>query len=210
MVSMSGLAYFIGPERPGLPVLLLHSWHGMNAASKRLADRLADEGFTVLLPDLLAGAQPSTQAEAEAALAESDPNELVAATLGGLGVLGRAAETPIRVVGLGMGGSLGLWLSVRRASQIVAVASFYGTQSIDFNGAVARYQLHFAERDPWVNSDDAVFTEATIGLSDLEIESFNYPGTSPGFFEEGDSFSPEAAARAWARLLPFLRLESDP
>jgi carboxymethylenebutenolidase len=202
---MSGLAYFVGPEVLGPTVLLLHSWHGLNAASKRLADRLADEGFTVLAPDLLSGAQPATAGEAEATLAASDPNDLVAATLGGLEVLGRTSDMPVRVVGLGMGGSLGLWLSVRRAEQVEAVASFYGSQSIDFNGSRARYQLHLAEIDPWLSSDDAVFMEATIGLSDLSIESFTYPGTRPGFFEEGEFFSPDASTLAWARLLRFLR-----
>lgn len=210
MVSMSGLAYFVGPEVPGPTVLLLHSWHGLNAASKRLADRLADEGFTVLVPDLLSGATPATAGEAGATLASSDPNDLVAATLGGLGVLGRAGEVPVRVVGMGMGGSLGLWLSVRRADQVVAVASFYGTQSIDFDGSKARYQLHLAENDPWVTRDDAVFTEATIGLSERSIESFTYPGTTSGFFEEGEFFDPTASELAWSRLLPFLRSESDP
>jgi carboxymethylenebutenolidase len=202
---MSGLAYFVGPEVVGPPVLLLHSWHGLNPASKRLADRLADEGFTVLAPDLLAGALPETPAEAEATLAASDPNDLVAATLGGLGVLGRAGEEPVRVVGLGMGGSLGLWLSVRRAEHVEAVASFYGSQSIDFDGSRARYQLHLAESDPWVSPDDAVFMEATIGLSDLSIESFTYSGTKPGFFEEGEFFDPDASELAWSRLVPFLR-----
>ncbi|MGI8514802.1 MAG: dienelactone hydrolase family protein [Acidimicrobiia bacterium] len=206
---MSGLAYFVGPEVPGPTVLLLHSWHGLNSASKRLADRLADEGFTVLAPDLLAGAQPATPAEAESTLAASDPNDLVAATLGGLGVLGRTDASPVRVVGMGMGGSLGLWLSVRRAAYVEAVASFYGTQSIDFDGSKARYQLHLADDDPWVNSDDAVFMEATIGLSDLTIESFTYPGARPGFFEEGEFFAPEAAELAWSRLLPFLRIETS-
>lgn len=205
---MSGLAYFVGPEVAGPTVLLLHSWHGLNSASKRLADRLADEGFTVLAPDLLAGAQPASSAEAEATLASFDPNDLVAATLGGLGVLGRAVDSPVRVVGLGMGGSLGLWLSVRRAEQVEAVASFYGSQSIDFDGSRGRYQLHFAEDDPWVSRDDAAFTEATIGLSDLEIESFVYPGTRPGFFEEGDSFDQDAADLAWSRLVPFLRSDA--
>jgi carboxymethylenebutenolidase len=185
--------------------LLLHSWHGLNTATKRLADRLADEGFTVLAPDLLGGALPASSVEAEATLAAADPNDLVAATLGGLGVLGRTGELPSRVVGLGMGGSLGLWLSVRRAVQVEAVASFYGSQTIDFDGSVARYQLHLAEHDPWVSPDDAAFTEATIGLSDLRIETFLYPGTKPGFFEQGDNFDEAASELAWSRLLPFLR-----
>ena len=202
--NVAGLAYFVGPEVPGPNVLLLHSWHGLNGSTRRLADRLAEEGFTVLAPDLLDEARPETHAEAEATLAAADPNELVAATLGGLGVLSRTHLGPIRVLGLGMGGSLGLWLSARRPEQVVAVASFYGAQSIDFEGAAARYQLHLADDDPWVTSDDAAFTEATIGLSGQSVESFVYPGTRPGFFEAGDEHDEAAAALAWSRVIPFL------
>ena len=60
-------------RRPVPGVLLLHSWFGLNSFTKRLADRLADEGFTVLAPDLMAEALPADQVEAEAALQAADP-----------------------------------------------------------------------------------------------------------------------------------------
>jgi carboxymethylenebutenolidase len=203
--AMSGLAYYVGPPQPANPVLLLHSWHGLNGATKKLADRLADEGCTVLVPDLLSEALPSNQAEAEEVLGAIDPNHLVSATLGGLEVLGNSAPGPATILGLGMGGSLALWLSVRRPERVIGVVSFYGTQTIDFAGSRARYQLHLAEDDPWVSSDDAAFMEATMGLEGIEFETFLYPGTHPGFFEEGSHFDAEAADLAWSRTLTFLQ-----
>lgn len=202
---MSGLAYYVGPPQPANPVLLLHSWHGLNGATKKLADRLADEGCTVLVPDLLSEALPSNQAEAEEVLGAIDPNHLVSATLGGLEVLGNSASGPATILGLGMGGSLALWLSVRRPERVIGVVSFYGTQTIDFAGSRARYQLHLAEDDPWVSSDDAAFMEATMGLEGIEFETFLYPGTYHGFFEEGSHFDAEAADLAWSRTLTFLQ-----
>lgn len=201
---MSGLAYFVGPPRPANPVLLLHSWHGLNAATKKLADRLADEGCTVLAPDLLSGRLPTSQAEAVDALRTADPNQLVSATLAGLEVLRNSVPGPATVLGLGMGGSLALWVSVRRPQRVNAVVSFYGTQAIDFTGSRARYQLHFAGEDPWVSSDDAAFMEATMGLEGIEFEDFRYPDTRPGFFEEGDDYDAVAADLAWSRTLNFL------
>jgi carboxymethylenebutenolidase len=203
--EVSGLAYYVGPQTPANPVLLLHSWHGLNAATKKLADRLADEGCTVLVPDLLTGALPSTQAEAEETLAAADPNRLVAATLGGLEVLAKSAPGPATAFGLGMGGSMALWVSVRRPHRISAVVSFYGTQAIDFAGSRARYQLHLAGDDPWVSSDDAAFMEATMGLEGISLESYRYPGTRPGFFEEGENYDLDAADLAWERTRSFLQ-----
>jgi carboxymethylenebutenolidase len=40
---------------PGAPVLLLHSWWGLNEDMRDLADRLAGDGFTVMAPDLFDG-----------------------------------------------------------------------------------------------------------------------------------------------------------
>ena len=200
---MSGLAYYVGPDLPGQPLLLLHSWHGLSSEAKRLADLLADEGCTVLVPDLLEGALASSEDEGKQALDGADPNHLVNVTLGGLDVLRRSAPGPVHVLGLGMGGSLGLWLSVRRPEVIRSVVSFYGLQAIDFSGATARYQLHLADDDPWVPADDAAFMEATMGMEGLKVERFDYPTTRHGFLET--DFGSESAQLAWTRTLGFLR-----
>jgi carboxymethylenebutenolidase len=200
---MSGLAYYVGPDLPGQPLLLLHSWHGLSSEAKRLADLLADEGCTVLVPDLLDGALAMTEREGKMALDGADPNRLVNATLGGLDVLRRSAPGPVDLLGLGMGGSLALWLSVRRPELVRSVVSFYGLQTIDFSGAKARYQLHLAGEDPWVTADDAAFMEATMGMEGLKVERFDYPAARHGFLES--DFEGESGQLAWSRTLEFLR-----
>jgi carboxymethylenebutenolidase len=209
MNPMSGLAYFISPEEPGPGVLLLHSWFGLNSFTKRLADRLADEGFTVLAPDLMAEALPADQVEAEAALQAADPNYLASATLSGAGVLAKQHKT-IEVVGLGMGGSLGLWASVRLPDLITGAISIYGAQSMDFAASRSAYQIHLAENDPWLPEDDAIFMEATMRLESLKVEVHIYPGTSHGFFEEGPSYDMAASESVWDRMLAFLRRSGHP
>jgi len=205
---VSGLAYFISPEAPGPGVLLLHSWFGLNSFTKRLADRLADEGFTVLAPDLMAEALPVDQKEAEAMLQAADPNHLASATLSGAGVLARQSRT-IQVVGLGMGGSLGLWASVRLPDLVTGAVSIYGAQSMDFAASRSAYQIHLAESDPWLPEDDAIFMEATMRLEALKVEVYTYPGTTHGFFEEGEDHDELASHVVWDRMLTFLRRGSQ-
>ena len=106
---------------------------------------------------------------------------------------------------MSMGASLGLWASIRQADAITRVVSFYGVQTIDFAGASAAYQLHFADHDALVDSEEASFMEATIGLNGLEVESYRYPDTAHWFFEEGrPNYDPVAAETAWQRVLGFV------
>jgi carboxymethylenebutenolidase len=59
---------YLAPARPspGPPVLLLHTWWGLNQVMRDLADRLAGDGFTVMAPDLFDGTVLTTIDEADA------------------------------------------------------------------------------------------------------------------------------------------------
>lgn len=200
------LAYYV--QNDGGPgVLLLHSFWGLTPTVKRFADGLAAEGFSVLAPDLNFGELPATEEEAVAHLGAASPDRLARLVLTSTGLIHeRSGDGPIGIVGFGMGGSLGLWASVRAPDVVGATVSFYGTQQIDFAGSNSSYLVHFAEEDVYVSDDEAVFMEATMGLESLPVEVIHHPGTRHGFGEpEGDSFDPEAFEPAWARTIHFLR-----
>ena len=202
------LAYFIQDQAgPGPGVLLLHSFWGLTSSFKALADGLADEGHTVLAPDINFGEFPGTEAEAVEQLGQASPDRLASLVLTSAQLLAeKSAEPTVSVVGFGMGGSLGLWASVRLHSIIDKVVSFYGTQQIDFAGSQSRYQVHLAEEDPYIEEDEIAFMEATMGLESLAVETFRYPGTRHGFGDpDGDSFDPESFDLAWKRTVEFLK-----
>jgi carboxymethylenebutenolidase len=209
-VGMPDSAYFVSPPTgPGPAVLLLHSWWGLTPFFRRLADRLSEKGFTVLVPDLTVGETFSEAEEAREHLAGLDADRLASLTLAGARVVqekGADPAQPISIVGFSMGASLALWASVRIPDHVSKVVAFYGAQSIDFAGASASYQLHLAEADDLVTDDEAAFMEATMGLEELTVDSHRYPGTSHFFFErDREEYDESAAGLAWERMVSFLQ-----
>jgi carboxymethylenebutenolidase len=201
------LAYFVQSEEgPGHGVLILHSLWGLTPTVKSLCDGLADRGYTVLAPDINFGELPETEQEGIQRLGEASPDRLASLVLSSVRLLAeRSGAGPIGIVGFGMGGSLGLWASVRLPGLVRAAVSFYGTQQIDFAGSKAAYLIHFAEEDEYITDDEAVFMEATMGLESLPVEVITYPGTRHGFCEpDSESFDPEAFETAWETTLEFL------
>ncbi|MGF1618021.1 MAG: dienelactone hydrolase family protein [Acidimicrobiia bacterium] len=202
------LAYFIqdGPT-PGPGVLLLHSFWGLTPAVKVMADRLADEGYTVLVPDINFGELPDSETEAVDHLGMANPDRLASLVLSSAQLLAEKSSQPtIAAVGFGMGGSMALWASVRLNSIVDRVVSFYGTQQIDFAGSRSRYMVHLAESDEYITDDETAFMEATMGLESLEVAFHYYPRTRHGFADpDGATFDPDSSDLAWKRTVEFLR-----
>lgn len=209
--------YLVVPDdverAPG--VLVLHSWWGLSSSFKQMADRLADDGFVALAPDLHQGRSAETPDEAQALLASIDPNEvadLVASSASLLAGLPVTLDGPIGVLGCSMGASWGLWLAARAPQLVAAAVAFYGVQDVDFAASSAAFQLHAAEHDELVDDDAMALLEASLRLDDKPVEVHRYPGTGHWFLEEDRpaAHAPEAAALAWGRATTFLHQHLDP
>jgi len=201
------LAYFVqGDAGRGPGVLVLHSLWGLTSSVKGLCDSLAEEGYTVLAPDINFGELPDTEEEGIDRLGEANPDRLASLVLSSVKLLSeQSTDDSVAIIGFGMGGSLALWASVRLHDLVGTVVSFYGTQQIDFAGSRSSYLIHFAEEDDYITDDEAAFMEATMGLEELSVEVVTYPGTKHGFCEpDSDTFDPDAFEQAWSRTLEFL------
>lgn len=208
--SPAGEAYLVRPDDgPGHGVLVLHSWWGLTPSVKRLVERLADEGYTALAPDLTEGLVTDDAEQAQRALADSDPNvtaALVLSSVASLRAFSADPTAPVAVIGFSMGASWALWLATRQPESVDAVVAYYGAQNIDFEELKAPVLGHFAEVDPMVTDDELTEMHARLLLSEKSIEVHHYPGTRHWFAEEGrpDFHEPGAAALAWDRTLAFL------
>jgi carboxymethylenebutenolidase len=206
----AGTAYLVRPESgTGPGVLVLHAWWGLTPFFKGLCDRLADEGFVALAPDLLQGRRPETAAEAEVELAEVDPNESAALILSSIVALRSQTddpEGPVAVVGFSMGASWALWLGTRQPDSVRAVVVYYGSQDIDFEDLQAPVLGHFADTDEFVSDDELRYLEAQLRLLDKDVEFVRYPGTGHWFAEaDREAYDEDAADAAWKRTVEFLR-----
>jgi carboxymethylenebutenolidase len=206
--NRAGTGYLALPESGSGPaILVLHAWWGLNQFFKDLCDRLADEGFVALAPDLLGGQVATTIDDAEQQLSAADADELAHLTRSSLWTLREMPMTddgPIGVLGFSMGASMALWLSARVPDDVAATTVFYGGQDIDFMGSKSAYLGHYADVDPYVDEDGLALLEAELHLLELDTTFHRYPGTAHWFFERDRPEYDEAAATlAWDRTIAF-------
>lgn len=212
MYPPAGTGYFISPSTgPGPGVLLLHSFWGLNRTTKEMADSLADDGFTVLAPDLSDGAvfDDADPTAALQALAEADVNVLAALVQSSVAIVRNAqdrSDAPIGVIGFGSGASWALWLSARLVDEVAAVATYYGSQSIPMDTSNASYLCHWAEADVHVSDLEVADLGLSLKMANRPFTFEHHAGTLDGFAEFGHpGYNAAATEAAWKSTTEFLR-----
>ena len=180
-----------------------------------LADRIADEGFVVVAPDLYGGRTASTIEDAEALINTLKPDEgdgikKEQAALDYLLSLPEVAGNgnKVGVIGFSMGAAYATWLASLRP-EVAAVVMFYGgwepseTYAEETNAA---HMGHFAPNDEWEPEEPIRALEANLKRAGRTADFHFYPGTGHWFFESNrpDAYNAEAARLAWERTIEFL------
>lgn len=190
-------------------MLVLHSWWGLSQFFRQVCDRLADEGFVALAPDLFGGRLAANARDGELLLRDADIDrtaDLVLSSTATLRMLDQTPSTPVGVLGFSMGASWALWLAARAPDHVAATSFFYGAQTMDLAGTQAAVQGHFAAEDPFVDDDERIEMIAGLKLLGVDCEFFEYPGTQHWFFEaDRPAYDATAAELAWDRTIGFLR-----
>lgn len=212
--AATGTDVYLAPARPspGPPVLLLHSWWGLNADMRTLADRLAGDGFTVMAPDLFDRHVLTTIDDADAfttAIERGDGGpgglnpdrimERVKATLDQLLRNPDIRGDRAGIVALSFGG----WYGSSVASERSDVAAFVSIYSDVYEGpGGSAYLGHFAENDQFVESPEAAEAKPLPEGSAAHI----YPGMKHWFTEpDRPEYDEEAAELVYKRTVAFLR-----
>jgi carboxymethylenebutenolidase len=202
-------SYFAEPTIGGPGVLLLHAWWGLNPFFKQTCDRIAEQGFIAMAPDLFHGQVAQTIDEARA-LAEQSDSQLTGDTA--TAALNYLVHYPARhgrkvgVIGFSFGAPWALILASREADRVGAVALFYGSYEVDFSRLDARVIGHFSDVDEWEPYDQTREVEAKMKAAGVDVNFHVYPGLPHWFMEEDrPEYDAEAARLAWERTFEFLR-----
>jgi carboxymethylenebutenolidase len=199
-------AYLAGPKSGGPGVLVLHAWWGLKPFFKWVCNRLAEQGFTALAPDLYQGRVARTIEEASALMEQRDA-ELMGDTIKAAKdyLVSLRPGKRIGVLGFSMGAS---WALATAANEpdVSAIVLFYGTEGMDFNQVRANVLGHYAEVDEWEPLAGVRAMEAKMKATGLSTTIHIYPKVGHWFVEEDrPEFNAPAASLAWERTFEFLK-----
>ena len=196
-------AYLANGGGPG--ILLLHAWWGLKPFFKQICDRLAEQGFTVLAPDLRDGQVAKTIDEAKALMEKSDGDFIGATVFTAKDHLREMVKGNIGVVGFSMGAAWALILASTVQDQIAAMVLFYGNEGVDYGKITAKVMGHFCEVDEWEPTEFVDNTFAEFAKAGVDATRHTYPGTAHWFVEEDrPEYDSAAASLAWERTFEFL------
>jgi carboxymethylenebutenolidase len=202
-------------------VIVLHEVFGVNAHLRSVVDRLAQEGYAAIAPNMVQRSAPGLaldQYDAESLLLGRSHKDLMTAEqiASDLGAVIRAmACEKVAIVGFCFGGHvayLGAMLP-----EVVATAVFYGSgigvmtpgggeptvmRTAEISGRVL---MLYGLRDDIIPHEQADAVEAALIQADVRHEVVRYDAGHGFFCGARDSFDGAAAADAWERVLGLLR-----
>jgi carboxymethylenebutenolidase len=209
-------AYLAVPKSGSGPgVLVLHAWWGLTLPFLRVCDRLAEEGFVALAPDLYHGKTAASIEEAQdlSAALFVDEQQCRDDIMGAVQALRQHEATrlpdghgKLAIVGFSMGGAYAMNMSIMLAREIAAVVTFYASYpGLEYTDAQAAYLCHFAENDPFEPAESVAQMEQDLQAAGRAVTLYTYSGVGHWFCEENrPEYDAEAAGLAWQRTIAFL------
>ena len=196
--------YLADGKGPG--ILLLHAWWGLKPFFKQTCDRIAEQGFTVLAPDLRDGQIANSIDEAKALMEKSESDFIGQTVFTAKEHLQTLAKGKIGVIGFSMGAAWSLVLATSVPEQIAALVMFYGNEGVDYGKVTAKVMGHYSDNDEWEPNEFVDNTFAEFKKAGVDATLHIYPGVAHWFVEEDrPEYDSAAAQLAWKRTFEFLK-----
>jgi carboxymethylenebutenolidase len=199
-------------------VIVIMEAFGLNDHIKDVAERIAQEGYVTVAPDLYYRESPNVvgydRLDAAIALMQKLVAEKVMADLGAVIEHLKRQNVVLRerigITGFCMGGTLTFLAACKFPEEIKAGVSFYGggiatsspTAPLNLAGDLqAPLLCLFGEKDPYIPLAEVHQIETTLQRLGKVHEVKIYPDADHGFFcNDRASYHPAAAADAWEKL----------
>ncbi len=220
-VGSGGLeAYVVRSTRSnGHAIVLLQEILGPNTTMRQTAVGIAEEGYTVAVPDLYWRMQRRVdlgynkeQVEIAFSFLKRLDDQLAVEDIASCVRHLRETAPEVKFIHL-MGFCLGGRLAVLGAGDrnVTSAISLYGVgierHLCALRGAVCPLQLHYGDRDRWVPHSAVETVRASAADRDIEIHV--YPGINHGFFPRTRPGHDRAASDlAWDRIRSFMQRAS--
>jgi carboxymethylenebutenolidase len=209
-------AFLARPAKPGPGLVMLQEIFGVNEAMQGKARAFAEQGFTVLVPDLFWRLKPRvslgyTEEDRKAGFGYMQKFDFVAGVrdiAAAARWLEKEVTAKVGVVGFCLGGKLAV--AATAAYPFAAVASFYGVKLEADPERLAAIQVplqvHVGDRDAHVPME-AVESIKKILQGKPHAQVFVYPGAQHGFFNPArpEVYSAAAAKQAAKRATDMLQ-----
>lgn len=199
------MPYFLA--RPAAPapwpgVVVLMEGNGMSPQLLRVCERLGDEGYAAIAPDLfwrIGGSDPAKLPDQFTAVRRG---EALADIADCVAELRRLGASKVGVMGFCMGGRLTYQAATEPAlaEKVEAVAPFYGATIGSMLGEPhCPILCFFGGTDDYIPPDEIAAIEAHHAGQVVV-----YPQAGHGFMRDGsDAYDEAAATDAWRKLLAF-------
>jgi carboxymethylenebutenolidase len=202
------------PSGRGPGVIVIQEWWGLVDHIRDVCERLARAGFVALAPDLYRGetaSDPDTAGRLMMGLEIPRAARDLDAAVQALQNQPEVEGAKVGAIGFCMGGQLALFAATRNA-KIGAVVDCYGVHpnvKLDLAGLEAAVLGVFAERDSFVPPKVAAELETSLRAAGKRVHVTIHPGVDHAFLNDtrADVYDADAAGRAWAEIVAFLRAE---
>ena len=200
-----------GAKGPG--VVVVQEWWGLVPQIKGVCDRLANEGFVALAPDLYHGEttrSPDEAGKMMMALRIDEAEKDLRGAIRHLAVHDAVDPKKIGTIGFCMGGALSLFAASKNPEVDACVVFYGGHPNVEPDLANLRAPVLgiYAEKDTFVTEQAVRQLDAELTRLGKPHEFHTYPGVDHAFFNEtGKNYDQESASDAWRRAVEFLTRE---